>query len=97
MVTSLPIDDLHVIHDAAVSGAGLAWLPCWLVGPQVRTGELTLVMDSQRVLPADIHAVWPKARYMPAKTRAAVDLLVTRIPQMLNQWNAYRVCGGCSA
>jgi DNA-binding transcriptional LysR family regulator len=78
-------DDLQVIHDAAVSGAGLAWLPCWLVAPQVRTRELTLVMDSERVLSADIHAVWPKARYMPAKTRAAVDLLAARIPGMLSE------------
>jgi DNA-binding transcriptional LysR family regulator len=78
-------DDLQVIHDAAVCGAGLAWLPCWLVAPQVRTGELALVMDSERVLSADIHAVWPNARYMPAKTRAAVDLLAARVPGMLGE------------
>jgi DNA-binding transcriptional LysR family regulator len=77
-------DDLQVITDAAVLGAGLAWLPCWLVAPHVRAGDLILVMDSERVLAADVHAVWPKARYMPAKTRAAVDLLASRIPAMLS-------------
>jgi DNA-binding transcriptional LysR family regulator len=84
-------DDLQVINDAAVSGAGLAWLPCWLVGPHLRAGELTLVMDSERVLSTDIHAVWPKARYIPAKTRAAVDLLATRIPAMLGEGHLLRV------
>ena len=83
--SEIVFDDLQVIHDAAVSGAGLPWLPCWLVAPQVRTGELALVMDSDRVLSADIHAVWPNARYMPAKTRAAVDLLAARIPGMLTK------------
>ena len=53
-------------------------------GAAVRAGELALVMDSERVLSADIHAVWPNALYMPAKTRAAVDLLAARIPQMLS-------------
>jgi DNA-binding transcriptional LysR family regulator len=81
-------DDLQVITDAAVLGAGLAWLPCWLVAPHVRAGELILVMDSERVLAADVHAVWPKARYMPAKTRAAVDLLAARIPALLSHPSA---------
>jgi DNA-binding transcriptional LysR family regulator len=77
------LDDLQAITDAAVAGAGLAWLPCWLVGPHVRAGELTLVMDSERVLSTDIHAVWPRARYLPAKTRAAVDALAAKIPSMI--------------
>jgi DNA-binding transcriptional LysR family regulator len=76
-------DDLQVIADAAVAGAGLAWLPCWLIGPHVRAGELTLVMDSERVLAPDIHAVWPRVRYLPAKIRVAVDALVARIPAMI--------------
>jgi DNA-binding transcriptional LysR family regulator len=76
-------DDLQVIADAAVAGAGLAWLPCWLVGPHLRAGHLTLVMDSERVLAADIHAVWPKARYLPAKIRVAVDALVSKVPLII--------------
>jgi DNA-binding transcriptional LysR family regulator len=76
-------DDLQAIADAAVAGAGLAWLPCWLIAPYVRTGQLALVMDSERVPTPDIHAVWPRARYMPAKIRVAVDALVARIPAMI--------------
>jgi hypothetical protein len=40
-------------------------------------------MDSERVLSSDIHAVWPKARYLPAKTRAAIDALAAKIPPMI--------------
>lgn len=42
-------------------------------------------MDSERVLPAEIHAVWPQTRYLPSKTRAAmaIDALAAEIPAML--------------
>jgi DNA-binding transcriptional LysR family regulator len=72
----LRYDDLQAIADAAVAGVGLAWLPCWLMRPHIRAGELELVMDSERVLSTDIHALWPKARHLAPKTRAAIDGLV---------------------
>jgi DNA-binding transcriptional LysR family regulator len=83
IASRLRFDDLQVIADAAVAGAGLAWLPCWLLAPHVRAGELTLVMDSDRVLATEIHAVWPQTRYLPSKTRAAIDALVADIPAMI--------------
>jgi DNA-binding transcriptional LysR family regulator len=79
----LRFDDLQAIADAAVSGAGLAWLPCWLLTPHVRAGELVLVMDSQRVLATDIHAVWPQTRHLPSKVRVAIDALAVEIPAMI--------------
>jgi len=76
-------DDMQVIADAAIAGVGLAWLPCWLIAPHVRSGALTLVMDSDRVLGRDVYAVWPQTRYLPAKTRATIDALVAEIPPMM--------------
>ena len=80
LMSRLHLDDLQAIADAAIAGIGLAWLPCWLIGPQVRAGQLTLVMSSQRVLATDIHVVWPRTRYMPRKTRIAIDTLLAEIP-----------------
>lgn len=34
------LDDLDAMTDAAAAGMGLAWLPCWLVMPQIRSGQL---------------------------------------------------------
>jgi DNA-binding transcriptional LysR family regulator len=79
----LRFDDLQAIADAAVAGAGLAWLPCWLMAPHVRAGALTLVMDSEQVLATDIHTVWPRTRYLSAKMRAAIDALAAQIPAMM--------------
>ncbi|UXI69862.1 LysR family transcriptional regulator [Tahibacter amnicola] len=83
MDSRLRFDDLQAIADAAVAGAGLAWLPCWLLARHVRAGELVLVMDSRHVQSADIHAVWPQSRFLPAKTRAGIDALVDKIPAMI--------------
>lgn len=79
----IAFDDLQAIADAAAVGAGFAWLPCWLVAPHVRDGELTVVMDSDLVLGTNIHAVWPATRHLPMKTRVAIDALVAHVPGML--------------
>ena len=34
---SLRLDDLQAIADAAIAGAGLAWLPCWMLARYVGT------------------------------------------------------------
>ncbi|AMP03702.1 LysR family transcriptional regulator [Collimonas pratensis] len=81
----LVFDDLQAIADAAVAGAGLAWLPCWLMSKHSRAGELTLVMDSESVLPTEIYLVWPQSRYLPTKTRVAIDALVAEIPGMVGK------------
>ena len=79
----LHFDDLQAIADAAVAGIGLAWLPCWLMAPHVLSGKLTPVLYGERVVATDIHAVWPQARHLPAKTRVAIDALVQQVPVML--------------
>ena len=55
----------------------------WLIGPHLRHGTLETVMDSDRVLSIDIHAVWPQSRYLPSKTRVAIDALAAKIPSMV--------------
>jgi DNA-binding transcriptional LysR family regulator len=82
-LASLWFDDIPAIVDAAIAGAGLAWMPCWMLGPHARAGELALVMNSERVLGTEIHAVWPKTKYLPSKIRAAIDALVAEIPALM--------------
>lgn len=79
----LRFDDLQAIADAAASGAGLAWLPCWLMAPYLRDGRLALVMDSNSVSGAEVFAVRPSSRHVPSKVRVVIDALVDEIPGML--------------
>lgn len=73
-------DDLQAITDAAVAGAGLAWLPYWLMAKHARAGELVRVIDCDRMQPVDIFAIWPHSHFLPNKTRVAIDALVAEIP-----------------
>lgn len=82
----LMFDDLQAITDAAVAGAGLAWLPCWLMAKHARAGELELVMDCDLMLATEIYAVWPQSNYLPIKTRSAIDALVAEIPGKVSHY-----------
>lgn len=79
----LRFDDVQAIADAAISGAGIARLPRWLVAPHLRAGELVLLPETEGEMESEIHAVWPNTRYLPAKTRAAIDALAKEIPAMM--------------
>lgn len=71
----LRLDDLHSIADAAIAGSGIARLPRWLAAEALERGTLLRVADAAPGLHADIHAVWPAARHLPARTRIAIDAL----------------------
>lgn len=73
-------DDVDAMLDAALAGAGLARLPRWLAAPHVKSGKLKLVWDGRHVHESQVHAVWPQARHLPLKTRAAIDALVQHLP-----------------
>jgi DNA-binding transcriptional LysR family regulator len=79
----LRVDDLHSLADAAVAGAGLVWLPNWLLAHYLRNGALVPILGHIKLIPSEIHAVWPHTRYLPAKTRAAIDALLAQMPVLL--------------
>jgi DNA-binding transcriptional LysR family regulator len=79
----LRFDDVQAIADAAVAGVGIARLPRWLIAPLLKSGELVLLMEGAEVESSDIHAVWPHSRYLPSKTRAAIDALAAEVPALL--------------
>jgi DNA-binding transcriptional LysR family regulator len=89
-VHALPIrrrirmDDLQAMADAALAGHGLVRLPRWLAAPQVRAGALQWVWDGPHQHGMDVHAVWPHTRFLPMKTRAAIDALVQHVPALLS-------------
>jgi len=81
----LRLDDLLSIADAAATGTGLAWLPCWLIPSYLRAGQLTMVMSDGGVRDAEINVLWLKTRHMPLKVRVAIDALVDEMPRLLAQ------------
>ncbi len=79
----LCFDDLQAIADAAIAGAGLAWLPCWMMAPEVRSGRLECIMNSDQVVATEIHALWPRMTHLPLKVRVMVDALVSELPKLV--------------
>jgi len=79
----LRFDDLEAIAAAAVDGAGLAWLPSWLIASQLHAGLLVELLPALRGPGFEVYAVWPLGRYLPMRVRLVIDELVERIPSML--------------
>lgn len=77
--------DLQAVADAAIAGAGIAWLPNWLLARYVQTGQLEAVLPDHRAAPMPIHVLWPRANHLPAKTRCAIDALVAAVPACMEE------------
>ncbi len=65
----------EAIRDMAAAGLGLALLPRFIVHDALLDGRLVAVAGDLTPVPLPISAVWPPARPMPMKLRAAIDHL----------------------
>ena len=67
-----------LLRQMAVKGMGLAMLPSFIVGPDIKRGALVSVMEDQLMQQQTINAVYPPGRYVPAAVRAFIDFMVSR-------------------
>jgi DNA-binding transcriptional LysR family regulator len=72
---SLACNDGEVVRDWAMAGRGLILRSWWDVADVVARGELVTVLDGYRTPEADVYAVYPMPRNLPAKVRLLVDFL----------------------
>ena len=77
--SSLNMDDLQAICDAALAGHGLAWLPCWMVIKEIQQGDLVPLLKQAPDVRFDVHAVWQQTPHLPLRVRIAIDMLVKRL------------------
>lgn len=68
----------EVLLAAARAGLGIAALPTFMSGPDLRSGRLERVLPDYESTAIAIHAVWPASRHLTAKVRAFVDFLAER-------------------
>jgi DNA-binding transcriptional LysR family regulator len=79
----LTINDAEALRGAALDGLGIALLPTWLVGEDVREGRLCRLLDAWEadIAPGParaIAAVYPPKRIVSPKVRAFIDHLAER-------------------
>ncbi|MBP1847496.1 DNA-binding transcriptional LysR family regulator [Rhizobium petrolearium] len=72
---NLTLDETGLILDAALSGAGLAYLGEHSVGLHIAAGRLLPVLEDWCPAYPGLHLYYPQGRHMPAKLRAFVDLI----------------------
>lgn len=78
---SIFLDATLAVREAVCQGAGLSVLPDYAVANDLATGRLIQVLPQWLLPSGGIHAVFPAARFRPAKVRAFVDLLAEREQQ----------------
>jgi DNA-binding transcriptional LysR family regulator len=73
--------------EAAARGAGIAFEPAFIVGPDLRAGRLVPLLQDFEPTPVPIYAVYPSRKHLSAKVRAFVDFLVARFAAA-QDWSA---------
>lgn len=75
VTAGLRADDLLALKHAVVAGLGVAYLPELLYQAEVDRGEIVRVLPEWDLGQGVFHAVYPSRKYLPAKTRAFLDML----------------------
>lgn len=78
---SVFLDATLAVRMAVCEGMGLSVLPDYAVEDDLAAGRLIHVLPQWQLPSGGIHAVFPAARFRPAKVRAFVDLLAGREQQ----------------
>ena len=69
------VNNGDMLRDAAVAGLGIALLPLFIAGPEIRGGKLNVVDVGVRPAPEFIYLAHPEGRRPSAKLRALADHL----------------------
>ncbi|MDO7929308.1 LysR family transcriptional regulator [Pseudomonas sp. KFB-139] len=77
------LNDLSSIADAVEAGMGIGWLPSWLIRDRLRSGAIVQLLENHPPTTMDCHAVWPQMRQMPKRLRHLIDVLATRLPEVM--------------
>lgn len=76
-----------LLAEAAALGAGVAFEPAFIVGPEVRAGRLVPLLQDFVPAATPIYAVYPSRKHLSAKVRLFVDFLVERFSRA-QDWSA---------
>jgi DNA-binding transcriptional LysR family regulator len=79
----LRANDSDTLHQAALDGLGIALLPTWLVGPDLRAGRLQAVLTGWDwfIAPGPERAIWavyPPKKVVPPKTKVFINFIAER-------------------
>lgn len=72
----LTSNNMEMLLRAALGGLGVAYGPTFIFGPHLAAGDLVRLLPDWEARELAIQAVYPSARYVPAKVRQFIDSAV---------------------
>jgi DNA-binding transcriptional LysR family regulator len=79
----LVTDDLRVLHQAVMSGIGVAQLPQWLCREAIASGDLVRLLATYGLPPGNVHAVYPSRHGHTPAVRSFIDCIARELPHLL--------------
>jgi len=70
------VNNSEALLEAVLQGLGIARLPTFVAGPDIRTGRLKVLFSEYKMPELAINAVLIERQYMPAKVRAFLDFAI---------------------
>lgn len=77
----LRTNNLLAVRDATLAGAGIAWLPSWLVDDDLRARRLKLVLPGMTLLPVDVYGLFHTRARSASAVRAVLDYFASELPR----------------
>lgn len=74
----LVVDNSMAIREVLLRDLGIARLPAFYVGPEIRSGRLRVVLAEHELPPLVVCAVYQRSRHLSAKVRVLIELLRER-------------------
>lgn len=84
---SLSGNETAVLRQAALAGAGIAMLPTYFVGDDLRRGALVRLLPDHEPEPLGIHAVYLSRQHQPQPLKLLIDFLAERFGGDIAPWD----------
>lgn len=79
----LRTNHLLMVREAVIAGAGVAWLPSWLVKPDIVARRVKPVLVGMKMAPLDVHTLFHTRARGATAMRAVLQYLATELPANL--------------
>ena len=79
------VDDIRLVRAMAVADIGVALLPAFLCGEELKAGQLVRVLPEWQARADPIHLVYPRQRFVPPKLRVFVELAAEVLREALDR------------
>ncbi|EJK2114637.1 LysR family transcriptional regulator [Vibrio navarrensis] len=81
------VNNSEAIRRALIAGIGVAQMPTFIIGKELRCGALVNLMPEYRLPEHFLYAVYPQRKHMPLKVRMFIDFLSEKLGSDTPYWD----------